>query len=281
MSNALTTLTNKLASRLDLGDGAGLVATLKQTAFKGEVSDSQMTALLVVANQYGLNPWTKEIYAFPDKKNGIIPVVSIDGWARIINSNPAFDGMEFKTSEEMVRMDGAECDAPAWTECIIFRKDRNHPTVIREYLDEVYRAPFKTDKGYVVKGPWQTHPKRFSRHKSMIQCARMAFGFGGVYDQDEAERIAEKDMGFVEAIQPKQDSRPTLEDYSADSFELNYPKWRGLMKDGKKTAEDIINMVSSKAVLSEDQKAMIRKPVEVDNDGVIDAEFVKSMESAE
>ncbi len=45
--------------------------------------------------------------------------------------------------------------------------------------------------GYTAKGPWQTHPKRFSRHKAMIQCARMAFGFGGIYDQDEAERIAE------------------------------------------------------------------------------------------
>ena len=38
----------------------------------------------------------------------------------------------------------------------------------------------------------------------MIQCARLAFGFGGIYDQDEAERIVEapaqrvvKDMGTV------------------------------------------------------------------------------------
>jgi hypothetical protein len=29
------------------------------------------------------------------------------------------------------------------------------------------------------------------RHKAMIQCARLAFGFAGIYDQDEAERIAE------------------------------------------------------------------------------------------
>jgi len=50
MSNALVTLTNKLASRLDMGDGTGLVETLKATAFKGQVSDAQMTALMVVAN---------------------------------------------------------------------------------------------------------------------------------------------------------------------------------------------------------------------------------------
>ena len=96
MTNALTTLTQTLATKLDMGDGADLIGTLKATAFKGQVSDAQMTALLVVANQYGLNPWTREVYAFPDKNNGIVPVVGVDGWSRIINSHPQFDGMEFE-----------------------------------------------------------------------------------------------------------------------------------------------------------------------------------------
>lgn len=136
MSTALTTLTNKLAAKLDMGtDGSSLIATLKATAFKGEVTDAQMTALMVVANQYGLNPWTKEIYAFPDKNNGIIPVVGVDGWARIINDNPQFDGMVFAQSDEMVRMPGANSDAPAWIECAMYRKDRTRPVIIREYLD--------------------------------------------------------------------------------------------------------------------------------------------------
>ena len=50
MSNALTTLTRTLATKLDMGDGADLIGTLKATAFKGQVSDAQMTALLVVVN---------------------------------------------------------------------------------------------------------------------------------------------------------------------------------------------------------------------------------------
>ena len=50
MSNTqLTTLTSKLAAKFDLGDGSGLLDTLKKTAFKGAVSDEQMTALLIVA----------------------------------------------------------------------------------------------------------------------------------------------------------------------------------------------------------------------------------------
>lgn len=170
MSNALTTLTHKLASRLDMGDGAELVATLKATAFKGQVSDEQMTALMIVANQYSLNPWTKEIYAFPDKNNGIIPVVGVDGWSRIINSHAEFDGMKFTQDDE-------SCT------CIMYRKDRTHPVEVTEYMEECKRAA----------GPWQSHPRRMLRHKAMIQCARLAFGFVGIFDQDEAERIAEAD----------------------------------------------------------------------------------------
>lgn len=172
--------------------------TLKSTAFKqrdgSEPTNEQMMALLVVANQYGLNPWTKEIYAFPDKNNGIIPVVGVDGWARIINSHPQFDGLEFRFSEKSIKMPGAKVECPEWIEVSIYRKDRSRPITVREYLDEVYRAPFEgqgRNGTYKVEGPWQTHTKRLLRHKGLIQCARLAFGFTGIYDQDEAERIIE------------------------------------------------------------------------------------------
>ena len=186
MTNALATLTTKLATRLDMGDGAGLIETLKQTAFKGQVSDAQMTALMIVANQYGLNPWTKEIYAFPDKNNGIVPVVGVDGWSRIINSHPQFDGIDFE-------QDDASCT------CTIHRKDRGHPIRVTEYMVECKRPV----------GPWQSHPYRMLRHKALIQCARLAFGFVGIFDQDEAERIIEADVKEVPRHSP---SRMTAEE---------------------------------------------------------------------
>jgi phage recombination protein Bet len=164
-------------------DADKMLMTLKATAFRGDVSNEQMMALLVVADQYDLNPWTKEIFAFPDRNNGIVPVVGVDGWSRIINSNPQFDGMDF--------VDGplGKHSIPEWIECVIHRKDRSHPIRLREYFEEVYRDV----------GPWKSHPRRMLRHKAMIQCARLAFGFVGVYDQDEAERIIElqapRDLG--------------------------------------------------------------------------------------
>ncbi len=150
-----------------------MLGTLKATAFKGDVSNEQMMALLVVAEQYNLNPWTKEIYAFPDRNHGIVPVVGVDGWSRIINSHPQFDGMDFAEGEPN------EKKVPEWIECKMYRKDRSHPICVKEYFAEVYRDV----------GPWKSHPRRMLRHKAMIQCARLAFGFVGIYDDDEAERI--------------------------------------------------------------------------------------------
>ncbi len=189
------TLVEKFAGKYSI-EPAKLLSILKATAFKqrdGEVSNEQMAALLVVADQYGLNPFTREIFAFPDKQNGIVPVVGVDGWSRIINNHPQSDGFEFRQSDEIVEMDKAK-PCPAWIEVVIYRKDRAHPVIVREYIDEVYRAPFKRNDGSAVMGPWQTHTKRFLRHKTLIQGARIAYGFGGIYDEDEAERIIERDI---------------------------------------------------------------------------------------
>jgi phage recombination protein Bet len=177
MSNALTTLSKNLSAKFGMGEEANVLETLKATAFKGQVSDAQMTALLIVANQYGLNPWTKEIYAFPDKNDGIVPVVGVDGWSRIMNDHPDFDGMDFEQDDE-------SCT------CRIYRKGRSHPIQVTEYMSECKRTV----------GPWTTHPERMLRHKAMIQCARLAFGFVGIYDEDEAARIREVDMGKVQTV---------------------------------------------------------------------------------
>lgn len=185
-------LVAKIASRYSV-DPDKLMTTLKATCFKlsvdkssGEikqVTNEQMMALLIVADQYGLNPFTKEIFAFEDKNKGVVPVVSVDGWSRIINGHKEIDGIEFHFADEMATPNGGK-PCPVWCEVSIYHKGRSRPTVVREYLDEVYVAP---RNGYA--GPWQTHTKRFLRHKTFIQGGRVAFGFGGIYDEDEAYRV--------------------------------------------------------------------------------------------
>lgn len=206
------------------GDPQELVQTLKATAFKGNATDAQFNALMIVSTQYGLNPFTKEIYAFPDKQNGIVPVVGVDGWSRIINNHPQFDGMEFKYSEETTTPAGSNIKAHEWVECVIYRKDRSHPIVAREYLDEVYRPPFKGKFGE-VNGPWQSHTKRMHRHKAMIQAARLAFGFGGIYDEDEAQRIQTPETPKEVKADPELDSLIADGEAAANKGIEEYKKW--------------------------------------------------------
>lgn len=187
---ASTSVLVRMSQRFGV-DADKMMTTLKATCFKGDVTNEQMLALLVVADQYDLNPWTKEIFAFPAQGGAIVPVVGVDGWSRIINSNPQFDGMDFIEGELNKH------SIPTWIECRIHRKDRSHPTSVREYFDEVYRDV----------GPWKSHPRRMLRHKAMIQCARLAFGFAGIHDEDEAYRILESPAQL-----PKIDPRGDLSD---------------------------------------------------------------------
>lgn len=151
--------------------------TVSKTVFREAKNMEQVITLLMVADQYGLSPVTKEIYAFPDKSGGVVPVVGVDGWNRIAQQHPQFNGIEYRYAEKTVIPDGGK-PCPEWVEAIVKRKDRE-PTIVREYLDECYR---KT-------GPWQSHTKRMLRHKATIQGYRTAFGFHGIYDEDEAQRM--------------------------------------------------------------------------------------------
>ncbi|MES1993167.1 MAG: recombinase RecT [Pseudomonadota bacterium] len=165
----------RLAGRYHV-DADKMGATLKATAFRsksGEISNEQLMMLLVVADQYKLNPFTAELFAFPSSERGIVPIVSIDGWIRIINERPELQSIAFEYADD-------DCE-DQWISCTITRKDRTEPLTVREYGKECHRDT----------GPWRSHPRRMLRHKALIQCARIAFGFGGIYDPDEADRIIE------------------------------------------------------------------------------------------
>jgi phage recombination protein Bet len=178
------------ATRFGEVEAGKVMGILRATCFRtgprdDPATDAEVAALLIVARNYDLNPFTKEIFAFKDKYKGIVPIVSIDGWASLVNRHPDFDGVEFEYGPELTAPHGGK-KAFEWVKCRMFNKRRSHPIDVTEYLDEVYQSPRGENQTH---GPWQTHPKRMERHKAYIQCARLAFGFGGIYDEDEGERI--------------------------------------------------------------------------------------------
>ena len=167
---------------------------LRKTAFKKSpdirpISDEEMQSLMIVANTYDLNPFTSQIYAlYNPVKDSFIPVVGVDGWLKMVNAHEAFDGMEFEGSGTAEQRGPLNKTCDTAITCKIFRKDRSHPTSVTEYLDECYA---NTEA-------WNTKPRRQLRHKSLVQAARYAFNFTGIYDHDEAMAIIAS--GMAEAV---------------------------------------------------------------------------------
>lgn len=161
-----------MAENLSVPNPNELYEVLENTACKGFTKD-QIKMFCIVANMYQLNPLTGEIYASV-RSNGQLSVgVSVDGWARLINEHPQFLKMEIELPE-----DGKSCT------CKIWRKDREVPTVITEYLSDNYRSD---------SAAWKHYPKRMLRHKAVKECARLALGFSGLYDKEEIEIIREQE----------------------------------------------------------------------------------------
>jgi phage recombination protein Bet len=144
-----------------------LLDTLRATLMP-KATNEELLAFVVTANQYDLNPFTKEIYAFPGRSGGITPVVSVDGWIKLMNRHPQFDGIQFRTDD----VDGKPFSVTA----TIYLKDRSRPVEITEFFSECNRST----------EPWKVNPRRMLRHKALIQCARVAFGFSGIVDDEEA-----------------------------------------------------------------------------------------------
>ncbi len=182
-----------MASRLQVS-AAQLQKTLQMTAFKDCKTPEEFVACVIVANTYQLNPLLKEIYAFSGKGGGVVPIVPVDGWISLMNKHKGEDG---KNDHRGVRLsenrskDGkpnaSKTDVESITCEILTRMTGGdvRSTVVTEYMSECF------DSG---KSPWVKWPLRMLRHKALIQCARVAYGFSGIYEPDEGERIVESQI---------------------------------------------------------------------------------------
>lgn len=181
MSNVATiqprSITSEMASRFGMEAGP-FEATLRATVVPKDCTREQLAAFLMVARDYKLNPITKEIFAFPTRAGGIQPIVSVDGWMNLMNSHPQMDGLEFDDIKD-------EAGNLTAIKCRVYRKDRRAAIEVIEYMSECKR---NTDT-------WKTWPARMLRHKAAIQAARYAFGFSGIVEPDEFERL--NDGGVV------------------------------------------------------------------------------------
>jgi hypothetical protein len=119
----------------------------------------------------------------------------VDGWIKLMNRHPQFDGIQFRTDD----VDGKPFSVTA----TIYLKDRSRPVEITEFFSECNRN----------SEPWKVNPRRMLRHKALIQCARVAFGFSGITDEEEATPQVQVNVTpsrpiFRSKLEPKVEPQP-------------------------------------------------------------------------
>jgi phage recombination protein Bet len=160
-------------------DNAEIIATIKQTVAKG-ASDAQLRMFLEVCKCTGLDPFLKEIWYVAEK--GII-MAGRDGYLRVANENPMFDGIETRVERN------ESTNTPIKAVCTVWRKDRTHPTICEAYFNE-----------YKGSGPvWSKYPSAMIAKVAEVLALKRSFSINGVVSEEEMG--ADDKRGTREAAQ--------------------------------------------------------------------------------
>ena len=215
---------------------------------------------------------------------GLKALQSLQGIA-VINGRPSIWGdtmLAIVRASPLCEYVVEEMDAAGTAICRV--KRRGEPEQVRTFSD----ADAKTAGLAGKAGPWVTAPKRMKQMRARAFALRDVFTdiLRGMHMAEESQDIpppAEKHMGAADVVQPAPQGKPALPDYSAADFDKNLPAWTKAVADGKKTAPNLLAMLSTRASFTEQQRAAIlalKKAPEPDLEPEADP-FVSDMEAAE
>lgn len=144
-----------------------MLEALRHTVAPG-LTDAEFQLFAEIVKATGLNPVTKEVWAI--KAGGRLQLMTgINGFLRIANSHPQFDGMEVEN-----QWDGKNLVA-----CTVkvHRKDRKYPSIATAYMSE-----------YAKQSPiWKQMPSVMLAKCAKSLAIREAFiqELGGLYTAEE------------------------------------------------------------------------------------------------
>ena len=150
-----------------------------------KVPYEKIIEFLMICREHGMNPATKEIYAFYsfDRLLGawkLTAGVAFDGWVKLMNAHPRYDGHE-SSHVFVLDRDGNATETPISCTVVIYRSDRTRPTKVTLFFKE-------WDQG---KGQWGKQPCWQLYVKALKHCARVAFSFAGI-SAEEFDELADR-----------------------------------------------------------------------------------------
>lgn len=119
---------NNLPSTTLNFDNPKVIETIKRTVANG-VDDIELAMFLELCKSSGLNPFKREVWCIKAGNRAQI-MVGLNGYLKIANSHPQFDGME-------ISLDTSDKGELVSATCKVHRKDRKYPStgiaIMQEY----------------------------------------------------------------------------------------------------------------------------------------------------
>lgn len=158
-----------------------VVGKLQQAKGNQPVQPEELIQYAALCQNAGLNPVTTEVSPLV-QRGRISLIIGVDGWTRIARTDPNFDGIEFKFSEETVRVGNNE--VPKYIDTYVYFKNRSHASFWRTSFNEARRD---------TSPVWTSMPLQMLQNRATTNAIKRAFGLSGFVDSEDAQYIQEQE----------------------------------------------------------------------------------------
>lgn len=238
-----------------------LIAVLRESLYPG-AEDNSIRMVLGYCRAAGLDPMQKPVHIVPmwDSKSSRMRDVVMPGIG-LYRTQAARSGEYGGISDPEFgpsiteNIGGYEITYPEFCRVTVSRivGDRLVNFSAVERWKENYAMKGGKEKSIAPNAMWMKRPYGQLAKCAEAQALRKAFPeVGSAPTADEMEG-----KSFIDNEVERPQSRPEKEIYSDTSFEKNFPKWMEIVASGKKSAEDILATIESKALLTEEQRNAI------------------------
>lgn len=243
-----------------------LIQVLQNSLYPG-ANMSAVRMVLGYCQASGLDPMQKPVHIVPmwDKQSRSMRDVVMPGIS-LYRTQAARTGEHVGTDEPVygpmveLQLGGMTFTVPEWCKVTVWRMKGGMRCafVATEYWIE----------NYATAGKDSDAPNTMWKKRSRGQIAKCAEaqalrkGFPEVGSAPTAEEMEGKSMGgevdiTPEAAQPKQVTGPALIDCTVEHFDKNKSAWREVIVSKRKTPAQLIAMLGTKLILSQDQQLTI------------------------
>jgi phage recombination protein Bet len=264
-------------SQLVTAEQADAIRTALKTSLYPGATDESVDMVLAYCRAGALDPMTKPVHIVPmwvpEKKQGN-RVISPAGMRDVImpgielyrtkaHRTGEYAGQDEATFGPTIEenLGGVNVRYPEWCSVSVYRLVNGSPVrySAKAYWLESY-ATQKRDSD-APNAMWKKRPFGQLEKCAEALALRKAFpeAVGAQPTAEEMEgRVIEGEAVHVRTAAAAAAAPSELPEYSAVDFTKNLPVWRGLIAAGKKSADDIIAMLQTKARFTERQLADIR-----------------------